>query len=290
MRFLTTNQKPQKLTTGINYKIADAIYCSSGLIPELQSFLINKTLIKNQSSPLNPISKKTFTQLIYDQSINVGERLYDLEVKSNKDSDYLLKADGDDYLIAKDSIIAPDKTDPIIMLGPALILNLAINNVFCFHASACVINDKAFVFFATSGTGKSTIARFIGKSANAYRIADDIVPIKIINNQLTLLTNFPQLKLNTQQQYNGQQINKKAHFMFIKKDTNSKVSLSKLNVIETLKNLISHSIATRLFNAQHLKNHLNFCYQLASQSTCYQVNYQHSSDSLPEFLELLDEL
>lgn len=290
MRFLTTKGKPKKLTTYFNYKIADAVYCSSDLILELQSFLTNKTCVEKQSSRLNPTAKSTFDKIIYDQSINVGECLYNLEVKSNKDNDYLLKADGDDYQIQKKLIIAPDKTDPIILLGPALILNLALNNVFCFHASACVMNDKVFIFLAESGTGKSTIARFIGESANAYRIADDIVPVKIINDQTTLLTNFPQLKLPAKQQYNGQPINKKAYFMFIKKDTNSKVSLSELNAIETLKNLISHSIATRLLNAQHLKNHLDFCYQLSLQSTCYQVSYQHNSNSLAEFLELLDEL
>ncbi len=290
MRFLTTKRKPQKLSTGFNYKIADAVYCSSDLIPELQSFLINKTCAENQPSALNRTSDTTFVQLVYKQSINVGERLYKLEVKCNNNNDYLLLADGNDYQIVKDLVIAPDKTDPIILLGPALILNLAMNNVYCFHASACVMNDNVFIFLATSGTGKSTIARFIGESANAYRIADDIVPVKIINDQTTLLTNFPQLKLTTKQQYNGQPINKKVHFMFIKKDTNAKVSLSQLNAIETLKNLISHSIATRLFNAQHLKNHLDFCYQLSLQSTCYHVSYQHNSNSLPEFLELLDAL
>ncbi len=289
MRFLTLKGKPQKLTTGFNYKIADAVYCCNDLIPELNSFLINKTCVENQSS-LNLSSKTTFIQHVYDQSINVGERLYKLEVKTNNNNDYLLLADGNYYQIVKDSIIAPDKTDPIILLGPALILNLAIHSVFCFHASACVINDKVFIFLAASGTGKSTIARFIGESANAYRIADDIVPVKITNDQTTLLTNFPQLKLTTKQQYNGQQINKKVHFMFIKKDTKSKVSLSQLNAIETVKNLISHSIATRLFNTQHLKNHLDFCYQLSLQSSCYQVSYQHNSNSLPEFLELLDAL
>jgi hypothetical protein len=290
VRFLTIKGKPQKLTTGFNYKIADAIYCSNDLVPELRSFLIDKTCVKYQSSSRNSSSETTFAQLVYDQSTNVGERLYNLQVKTNKDNDYLLTAGCDDYQILKDSITSPDKTDPIILLGPALILNLAINNVFCFHASACVMNDKVFIFLAASGTGKSTIARFIGESANAYRIADDIVPVKIINDQTTLLTNFPQLKLTTKQHYNGQPINKKVHFMFITKDTNAKVSLSLLNAIETLKNLISHSIATRLFNAQHLKNHLDFCYQLSLQSTCYQVSYQHNSNSLPEFLELLDAL
>lgn len=290
MRFLTTKEKFKKLGNDFCYKIADAVYCSSDLISELQSFSINKSCAESQSLPLIPASKISYDKLIYDQRINVGECLYNLEVKSNKGNGYLLKADGDDYQIAKDSIIAPEKTDPIILLGPALILNLAINNVFCFHASACVMGDKVFIFLAASGTGKSTIARFIGESANAYRIADDIVPVKIINDQTTLLTNFPQLKLTAKQQYNGRPINKKVHFMFIKKDTNSKVSFSKINAIETLKNLISHSIATRLFNAQHLKKHLDFCYQLSLQSTCYQVSYQHNSNSLPEFLELLDEL
>ena len=290
MRFLTTKDKPQQLSTDFNYKIADAIYCSGNCIPELQSFLIKKTYTEKQPYPLNTIPKSAFDKQVYNQRINIGECLYSLEVKSNKSNAYLLTADGLDYQIQKNVIIAPKKTDSIILLGPALILNLALNNVFCFHASACILNDNVFIFLAESGTGKSTIARFIGESANAYRIADDIVPVKIINDQTTLLTNFPQLKLTTKQHYNGQPINKKVHFMFIKKDTNAKVSLVELNAIETLKNLISHSIATRLFNVHHLKNHLDFCYQLSLQSTCYQVSYQHSPNSLTELLELLDEL
>ncbi len=289
MRYLITKEKQNTTSTGFQYEIADAIYCSDFSIPELQPFFINDTCAKNQSLPLNPNVNHLFNQLVYKQRIGVGERIYNLEVKSNING-YHLKADGSNYQILNHSINAPIKTDATILLGPALILNLAMNNVFCFHASACCINDKVFIFLAASGTGKSTIARFFNEFSNSHRIADDIVAVKIINKQLTILPNFPQLKLTDKQQYSGEKIKLKTHFLFINKDNEAKISLTKMNHIESMKKLIGHTVATRLFNPLHLEKHLAFCHNLLFLSESYQVSYQHRAHSLFELKEMLDEL
>ncbi len=289
MRYLTTKEKPNTSSTSFQYEIADAIYCSDFLIPKLQPFFINEICAKNQSPPLNPTVNHLFNQLVYKQQIGIGERIYNLEVKSNING-YHLKADGGHYQILNHSINAPVKTDATILLGPALILNLAMNNVFCFHASASVINGKVFIFLASSGTGKSTIARFFNEFSNSYRIADDIVAVKIINNQLTILPNFPQLKLNDKQQYSGERIKQKTHFLFINKDNEAKISLTQINHLESMKKLIAHTVATRLFNPLHLEKHLSFCHKLLFLSESYQVSYQHRAHSLFKLKELLDEL
>lgn len=290
MRFLITQGKLKDLKNRFYYKISDAVYCVDSCIPELQPLLLDKSkLIKKPfTSVVNFINNDESS--IYHQDAKVGEKIYDLKVKTDKNKGYSLTADKHSFNITQKSIVTPIDCDPIILLGPALILNLAMNGVFCLHASACILNNNVFVFLAQSETGKSTIARYIGETKNAQRIADDIVPIKFINDQLTLLPNFPQLKLQPNQQYNSVAIRLKTHLMFVTKDENKKVKLTNLNTVNALKKLISHSIATRLLNQQHLKNHFKFCQKVVASSKCYQVSYQHKSNSLNELLEQLNEL
>lgn len=67
---------------------------------------------------------------------------------------------------------------------------------------------------ADSGTGKSTIARHIQLNQIGQRIADDIVPIKIAGDKVTLLPNFPQLKLPQEEQFKGENISQNTVLLF----------------------------------------------------------------------------
>jgi len=84
-----------------------------------------------------------------------------------------------------------------------IIFFLALDGIFCFHASAVEYKNQAILFLGKSGNGKSTLADYLVKNSDGKfkRIADDIVPITFIDNSLIALPRFPQLKLTNKQQY-----------------------------------------------------------------------------------------
>ena len=82
--------------------------------------------------------------------------------------------------------------DPSVWLfGPMLILALARRHVFCLHGSAVLAPFGALVIVGASGAGKSTLA----SAARPNRLCDDISPLSWRDGALTLLPQFPQLKL-----------------------------------------------------------------------------------------------
>jgi len=173
-----------------------------------------------------------------------------------------------------------------LLTGPVLMLNLALNNIFCLHASAFILNEKIFVLMGDSGTGKSTIARYIQENNLGMRVADDILPMKITDDKLEILPNFPQLKLSCKQQYQGEKIYKDVVFLFAQKSERA-TSLKKTDVFSSLKKIIRHSVATKLFTEKELQNHLIFCHQASHIAQAYMLNYQHHKDALPFLLRLL---
>ena len=152
-----------------------------------------------------------------------------------------------------------------------------------------VNKGEIIVIIGPSGTGKSTLARYIQENQLGERLADDMLPIKIINKKITLLPHFPQLKLNQDQQYNGSDICQKTVLIFAKK-SETKSNLSRVENFTSIKNLIKHSVATKLFSENELRNHLKFCHDISEKTQAYQLNYQHSEKSLNELHGLLNEI
>jgi hypothetical protein len=271
------------------YKIVDSNYCSNIKLCELD-FLMQD---QHKSLQVRPVSvhhnfdqKNTFN----DKAL-IGEKEYSLIVKSMSDSSYFLQCDDEQYTLNKNCVEATTTSDidMTVLLGPVLILNLAINSVFCLHASAFILNNKIFILMADSGTGKSTIARFIDKQANCQRIADDILPLKFNNNRLTILPNFPQLKLNQEQQYKGESLQLETVLLFAEK-SKQETRFKLIDTFTSIKKLIKHSVATKIFASNELKNHLAFCHNVSSQAKSYHVKYQHSDNSLQQLLDALNEI
>lgn len=273
----------------VQYKIADEIYFSQKkllfLEPLIQSQVISRNTI--QDIHTNHNNRKNN---IFHQDVLIDDNSYALCVDVQDDGSYLLQSDEEDYFISQDQIVAKqDNCDNNILLGPVLILNLAINNVFCLHASAFVLNNKVFIFMGESGTGKSTVARFVHQHANAQRLTDDILPLKIMDNKITLLPCFPQLKLSQEQQYSGDNIVKDTVLLFAQK-SNESTELHEMDNFSAMKKMIKHSVASKLFADKELQNHLNFCQQVSQLASSYQVNYQHSEGGLNTLWSCLNEI
>ena len=66
-----------------------------------------------------------------------------------------------------------------VILGPALVLALALRGIWSLHASAAMFQDQTTVFLGESGQGKSTLAAYLSNSPGWRLVADDILPVKI---------------------------------------------------------------------------------------------------------------
>lgn len=87
---------------------------------------------------------------------------------------------------------------PELVLGPGLVLALALQGVFCLHASAVLGHSGAVVFAGSSGAGKSTLAARLGEQHGFQRLTDDITPLAPGG---FVLPHFPQLKLPPESQH-----------------------------------------------------------------------------------------
>ncbi|MBL4661346.1 MAG: hypothetical protein JKY19_13395, partial [Alcanivoracaceae bacterium] len=260
MRYLYL--KKSQLKSHQQYLIADSIYQSDIAFYELEH-LLQAQYIRNINNKADTLS--SFDKLIYKQTTEIGERQYSLQIYKNSQNNYRLKNKSDSYTITDAQIKAEiDDIDITLLMGPVIILNLALNSVYCLHASAFMLKDTAFIVMADSGTGKSTIARYMHKQIAGKRIADDILPLKIKDNRPIILPHFPQLKLSTQQQYQGKNINKKVVLLFARTSEDG-TSIMQTDKIGSIKKLINHTVATKLFADKELKNHLDFCYQVSQQ-------------------------
>ena len=279
-------QSIQGLGGCFNYTIADSIYQLDTRIYELE--YLSKAQAGLQLYP-NVDLKFLAQKQIYNNTILIGATQYQTLVQLDNRSNYQIQLGSQTYLVNKNAIQAKLSTIDInTLLGPVLILNLAMNRVFCLHSSAFIMNNTAYILMANSGTGKSTIARYINEQTAAQRIADDILPLKIINNTLIILPDFPQLKLAHEQQYQGKDMYHKIVLLFAQKSTEA-TSIKQIDQLTATKKLINHSVATKLFAHNELENHLHFCHQASQQTSSYQVDYQHSKTSLQQLYKLLQE-
>ena len=272
-----------------NYKIADCVYRSDLEVQELEYSIQALSFAENQTP--NKLSRQIIeSATIYsDDYTPVGENYYNIQVSYARNS-YQLTVNQSTYFINQKSISSQNQEiDKTILLGPALCLNLAMNNVFCLHSSAFKIKETTFVLMAESGTGKSTIARYFHQQKNSCRIADDILPLKVVKGEVILFPQFPQLKLSSDEQYHGENLTGRIVLLFANKNSES-VSLTKLQTFDAAKNLIKHTVASRLFSQQELANHLDFCHKVASDLPAFQLTYPHQENSLKQLLELLNEL
>ncbi len=285
MRYLNLSKiNNQKTHT---YKIADSEYQSDESIDVFSCWRQNNSndRFKSSITARYSVSSSLFRDCAY-----IGENAYDLCVDSIEPSGYLLKTKNQNYLLYKNIIQCNSRcADDTLLLGPVLILNLAMNKVFCLHASAFLFKGKVFILMGDSGTGKSTIAKFMDQQPKVQRIADDILPLKIVDDNLTVLPNFPQLKLPTNEQYKGDAIVTEIILLFAQK-SKDETELTSIDSFDAIKSLIKHSVATKLFAKPELQNHLYFCHQASSKVKSYSLNYQHSKKSLDQLYNLLNEI
>jgi hypothetical protein len=185
--------------------------------------------------------------------------------------------------------------DREILVGPALVLALALRGTWCLHASAVILKDHLIVFLGESMEGKSTLAAFLSGSGDleGRLVADDILPVTVDAAGVQVWSHFPQLKLPIIEQPGiglPEQLPLDGICVLKQTDRGNKPELHRLAPGRAAQRLVRHTAGARLFDPALLAKHLVFCGQVAGQVPVHQLVYPHNRDALTEVKGLLEEL
>ncbi len=214
----------------------------------------------------------------------------------------LLKVEGgcDCYISSGgDAIVRANETrevtafDREILLGPALVLALALRGVWCLHASAAVFDRHTFVFLGESGQGKSTLAAYlVASGGRRWRlVADDILPVTIGPTGMVAWPHFPQRKLSMQAQPATrlpERLPVDRICVLSPVDKSALPDLLLLPSRQAAQTLVSHTAGARLFDPSLLAAHLAFCAEVARQILVYKLAYPHNRDTLSKVKLMLE--
>jgi len=183
--------------------------------------------------------------------------------------------------------------DREILLGPALVLALALRGTWCLHASAAMIGERLTVFLGESGAGKSTLAAYLvnNKASRWALVADDILPVTVSRKGLLAWPRFPQLKLPAQQQPGTslpESLPVSRICVLVDDVGRAKPELKSIPSLQAAQVLLNHTAGTRLFDPGLLTDHLAFCAQAAKKAPMYQLPYTRQKAALPAIKQALE--
>lgn len=179
------------------------------------------------------------------------------------------------------------------LLGPVLILALALRGTWCLHASAVAVQGRAIVFVSESGRGKSTLAAFLASQCEAgwETLADDILPVTLTTAGLDALPRFPQLK--AQPGYaicSGQPERVPVALVYVLAPSTTEgatCEIQPLTARGAALALVRHTVAARLFDHTLLARHLATCSEAAARVPVRRLTYPHQYDVLSRVCSML---
>ena len=282
------------------YRIAGQLFHFQPHIPELEMFAVRQGDGSEYQSGRLPVDEVDAQYLItrIEGWIANASRIVELNSDTEK---HVLKVDGSEFFITKNGeavgknvLTHPtSRFDNEVLLGPVIVFALAIRKVWSLHGSAAMYNDKTIAFLAESGTGKSTLARYLSRQADWNLVADDILPVTGGSNGLIAWPHFPQLKLSMGAQPGiklPEQLPLNILCELIPVDANLSPGLRRLPPEKAVMVLLSHTAGTRLFDKKILESHLIFCSQVAEHVPVYQLSYPKSKSALLDIKEKLEGL
>jgi hypothetical protein len=177
------------------------------------------------------------------------------------------------------------------VLGPGLIVALALDDVFTLHASAVEVDSAAVLLLGESGAGKSTLARALGASPGCTRLADDVIPSVIAGGVMEVLPHYPQLKLPAALQYAaGKPEHVPVRVIYELQGSEEDVGPTLVEPAghrDATVMLAGHTVAARLFDAALLERHLAFCAAAAGAVPVRRVRFTRRLKHLPAMVAAL---
>ena len=202
---------------------------------------------------------------------------------------FLIPFSGEEIIVESNAVETSLINLEEALIGPPLMLALALKDIWCLHASAVIINNKLVLFTGESGKGKSTLAYFIHQqnSIGVYRITDDITPTTIKSGNVFALPHFPQLKIKSLSKPQGitpEEIRIKSIMVIDPINSQKKVTITQLSKMEATLALVRNTVSSRLFPRVTLKNHLDFSIHVSNLVRTYRLQYPHKYEILPTIM------
>lgn len=181
------------------------------------------------------------------------------------------------------------------VLGPGLLLALALGGTFALHASAALHRGAAAAFLGPSGAGKSTLAADLDRrrAAGWRRLADDVLPVAPgPRGELVAWPEFPQLKRGPEEQYvargaRPERVPLAALYILTPLDEgiaspieDRAVRVETVAARDAVAAIAAHSIATRLFAPDLAARHFAFCATAAERTAVKRLIYPRRVDAL----------
>lgn len=201
--------------------------------------------------------------------------------------------------VALDQPCAFPLGDPLIaqsILGPGLLLALALQGSYSLHAGAVARGGRAAVFLGDSGAGKSTLAAELDRrrARGWRRLADDVLPVtRAADGGIDALPEFPQLKLGPEEQYvadlsSPERLPVAAFYLLeMPAADEDAVTIATVSPRDATVALLAHTVASRLFAPDLAARHFAFCATAAGSVPVKRLRYPRRLQALDAVAEAL---
>ncbi len=172
-----------------------------------------------------------------------------------------------------------------VITGPAIILLLQRQGIYCLHAGAIQSRAGTIALIAESGAGKSTLSTHV---ADDWRqISDDLLPVTLSVSEpetgVILLPAYPQLKLPRASVPDLPASELPLNYVVrINPQPTPKFECHRLSPQNAMLQLIRHTVAAKLFDIQSLAAHAEFAKQFCQRVPVFEIVYPRDLDRLPE--------
>jgi len=178
------------------------------------------------------------------------------------------------------------------LLGPILILALALQGTWCLHAGAALYQGKALLFLGESGAGKSTLAASLVEDALWQRLSDDVLPVGLTDRGgVEARPRYPQLKLAPDEQPSlkaGERLPIAAVYVIEPRPSGEQPAIQTLNRQDAALSLVRHTVSALLFGPHLLQQHLDFGVEAAAQIPVRRLSIPRQMERLPEIRRLVE--
>lgn len=298
------------------YRLAERLVSVDGPLPELEAFTASCAGRRWRGAGIEPPGGRREAgprQLVFRGRAELGRRQRDIECRW-AGAGYELNVAGvgrfaiaaDGGRISLEGGACPRQGAELTetVLGPALILALALQGVWCLHASAVEIDGRAVAFLGISGAGKSTLGRALPEISPRFRpVADDVLPLILAVGEARVLPHFPQLKYGSGEQPGAAvagSLPLAAVYLLDAPEAGSAdrrhavrrrgVAAEPLHGFAAALALVRHTVSARLFTAELLRRHTDLCARLTGLVPVRRLRYPRQRAILPQVEELLSRL
>lgn len=287
-----------------SYRLAGHVLTTDVPLPELAPYAVKRQHVVFAASPECLPVEPSSAELIYEGPGWIGNQWRDVECRRSPAGFWLSVAGAGQFCVAPDGRTAarvnadlrtPDGVLTETAVGPVFILALALQGVWCLHASAARLREHTVAFIGESGSGKSTLAAFLDaeQPGDWRRVADDILPVRKVQQHLLALPRYPQLKLPHHAQPSLRQPGSvPLEAIYVLEECSrwptSEIKIAPLGAREAALALVANTVAARLFDGNLLAQHVTFCARTAARTAVRRLCYRHEFGLLGRVRKLLE--